>query len=67
MRLILLLILSVLFVGCGQRGPLYLPEDPDATPAAEAAEEAAETPAPAAGSLSEPAEEDQEEDDAPEP
>ncbi len=63
MRLFLLLILSALFVGCGQRGPLYLPEDPDATPA----EETAETTAPADESLSEPAEEDQEEDDAPEP
>ena len=64
MRLFLLLILSALFVGCGQRGPLYLPEDPDETPAAEAAET---PPGPDAGSLPEPAEEDQEEDDAPEP
>ena len=65
MRLFLLLILSALFAGCGQRGPLYLPEDPDATPAEEAAE--APPPDPAAESLSEPADEDQEEDDAPEP
>jgi predicted small lipoprotein YifL len=65
MRLFLLLILAAVFVGCGQRGPLYLPEDPDATPVAEAEE----TPAreAAAETLSEPAEEDQEEDDAPEP
>jgi predicted small lipoprotein YifL len=58
MRLVLLLILSALFAGCGQRGPLYLPEDPDAATAPQD---------PAAESLSEPAEEDQEEDDAPEP
>ena len=65
MRLFLLLILSALFAGCGQRGPLYLPEDPAEKPAVEEEEE---TPSPdaAAESLSEPAEDDQEEDDAPE-
>ena len=65
MRLFLLLILAAFFVGCGQRGALYLPEDPDATPAAAAEEMPSSEPA--AEALSEPAEEDQEEDDAPEP
>ena len=65
MRLFLLLIFSALFAGCGQRGALYLPEDPAETPAV--AEEETPSPDPAAESLSEPAEDDQEEDDAPEP
>lgn len=65
MRLFLLLILSALFAGCGQRGPLYLPQDPAETPVAE--EEETPSPDAAAESLSEPAEDDQEEDDAPEP
>ena len=64
MRLFLLLILSALFAGCGQRGPLYLPEDPAEKPAVE--EEETPSPDAAAESLSEPAEDDQEEDDAPE-
>jgi predicted small lipoprotein YifL len=65
MRPLLLLILSAVLAGCGQRGALYLPEEPAATPAV--AEEETPSPDPAAESLSEPAEEDQEEDDAPEP
>jgi predicted small lipoprotein YifL len=65
MRLLLLLTLAAVFAGCGQRGALYLPEDPAETPVVE--QDGTPSPDPAAESLSEPAEEDQEEDDAPEP
>ena len=45
MRLLLLLSLTLALAGCGQRGPLYLPEEPAATPVAGTEEAAAGSPA----------------------
>ena len=63
MRFVIALSLVLSLAGCGQRGPLYLPDDPEKTPVEEPGEPVTELPTETMEAAEAEAEDDTDADD----